>query len=87
MKDRQDRKIKGATGANGLSAEEHLWLNWELERRSREIWLSGGCREGSALANWLQAERETWQRFVRSHAQRLFTGSGRQTKHTDEHAS
>src|ERR1700722_12585808 len=38
--------------------EEHLRVQQQIERRARALWLAGGCRDGAALNDWLQAEHE-----------------------------
>jgi hypothetical protein len=62
MKDRKQSEINRMAE---LTAGEHLWLHQEMERRSHELWLAGGCRRRAALSDWLQAERETWKKFMR----------------------
>jgi len=43
------------------SPEETLTLTEQIRRRANEIWLENGQRDGSALADWLQAEQEILQ--------------------------
>jgi hypothetical protein len=30
----------------------------DIERRAYQIWLDGGCKSGTELANWLEAEKQ-----------------------------
>jgi hypothetical protein len=53
MKDNSNRKpnrtVKTQTPAS---------LREQIEIRAYEIWLTGGCGDGSELQHWLQAEAE-----------------------------
>jgi hypothetical protein len=53
-----------------FTAEEHLKTQRQIERRAREIWCAGGCRDGTALGDWLQAEREVLEQFIWAYARR-----------------
>src|SRR5580700_9803376 len=53
-----------------FTAEEHLKVQEQIERRARELWCAGGCRHGTALNDWLQAEREVLEQFIRVCARR-----------------
>src|ERR1700722_3989623 len=52
------------------TAEEHLKTQQQIERRAREIWCAEGCGDGTALRDWLQAEREVLEQFIWAYAQR-----------------
>lgn len=45
-------------GRSGSSGDEPLRLQERIEKRAYELWLTGGCRHGNDLSDWLQAERE-----------------------------
>src|SRR5580700_8086152 len=47
--------------------EEHLQMQEQTERRAHELWHAGGCRDGAALSDWLQAEREVLEEFIRAY--------------------
>jgi hypothetical protein len=49
---------------------EHLGAQQQIERRARELWYAGGCRPGTALNDWLQAEREVLEQFIWTYARR-----------------
>jgi hypothetical protein len=53
-----------------FTAEEHLKTQQQIERRARELWCAGGCRDGTALGDWLQAEREVLEQFIWAYARR-----------------
>jgi DUF2934 family protein len=44
--------------------EEHFRVQQQIERRANELWRAGGCRHGTALNDWLQAESEVVEQFV-----------------------
>jgi hypothetical protein len=48
----------------GFTSGEHLGVQEQIERRARELWCAGGCRLGTALNDWLQAEREVLEQFM-----------------------
>ena len=48
-----------------FTAEEHLGVQEQIERRARQLWCVGGCRHGTALNDWLRAEREVLEQFIR----------------------
>jgi len=54
----------------GFTSGEHLGVQEQIERRARELWSVGGCRHGTALNDWLQAEREVLEQFIRVCARR-----------------
>jgi hypothetical protein len=54
----------------GFTSEEHLGVQEQIERRARELWAVGGCRQGTALNDWLKAEREVLEQFIRVYARR-----------------
>jgi len=47
---------------------EHFRAQKRIERRARELWYAGGCRPGTALNDWLQAEREILEQFIWAYA-------------------
>ena len=49
-----------------LTANEHLGLQKEIEARAHELWRAGGCRQAASLNDWLLAEREIFEKFLRS---------------------
>lgn len=53
-----------------FTADEHLRVQQQIERRAGELWCAGGCGQGNALNDWLQAEREVLEQFIRAHARR-----------------
>jgi hypothetical protein len=59
-----------------FTVEEHLKAQLETERRAHALWCAGGCRCGTALKDWLRAEREVLEQFIwayaRQHALRPF---------------
>jgi DUF2934 family protein len=48
----------------GFTSGEHLGVQEQIERRARELWCAGGFRHG-ALNDWLRAEREVLEQFIR----------------------
>jgi hypothetical protein len=53
-----------------FTAGEHREVQQQIERRARELWRAGGCRDGAALSDWLQAEREVLEQFIWVYARR-----------------
>jgi hypothetical protein len=53
-----------------FTAEEHLKAQQQIEWRARELWRAEGCRDGTALGDWLQAEREVLEQFIWAYARR-----------------
>jgi hypothetical protein len=53
-----------------FTSGEHLGVQEQIERRARELWCAGGCRHGTALNDWLRAEREVLEQFMRVCARR-----------------
>ena len=51
-----------------FTAGEHLEVEQQIERRARELWCLQGCQDGSALDDWLQAEREVLEHFIWAYA-------------------
>jgi Protein of unknown function (DUF2934) len=45
--------------------EEHFRVQQQIERRANELWRAGGCRHDTALNDWLQAEGEVVEQFIR----------------------
>jgi hypothetical protein len=52
-----------------ITLKDHLWVHERTHRRAYEIWVSSGCRTGSALNDWLQAEDEVLIEFCQRHMQ------------------
>jgi hypothetical protein len=52
-----------------FSGVEHLRVQQEIERRAHELWHAGGCLDGTALNDWLQAERGVLEQFITAYAQ------------------
>ncbi len=50
--------------------EEHLRVQQDTERRAFELWCAGGCKDGTALVDWLQAEREVLEQFIEDYIRR-----------------
>src|ERR1700691_1334668 len=53
-----------------FTVEEHLGVQEQIERRACELWCAGGCRHGTALNDWLRAECEVLEQFLRACARR-----------------
>ena len=53
-----------------FTVEEHLTVQRQIERRALDLWHERGCRRGTALSDWLQAEREILEQFIRAYVQR-----------------
>ncbi len=53
-----------------FTMEEHLRVQQQIERRARQLWCAGGCRQGTGLNDWCQAEREVLEQFIRTYARR-----------------
>jgi hypothetical protein len=51
-----------------FSTEDHLRVQQQIEERALALWMAGGCRPGTALNDWLQAEREVLERFIRTYS-------------------
>jgi hypothetical protein len=51
-----------------FTSGEHFRAQQQIERRARELWCAGGCRPGTALNDWLQAEREVLEQFIWTYA-------------------
>ncbi len=56
-----------------LTAEGHLRLQEQIERRAHELWRAGGCREGTAMSDWLRAEREVLEQHSLAYQRRAAT--------------
>lgn len=54
-----------------FTVEEHLRVQEQIELLAHELWSAGGCRSGAALNDWLEAEREVLEQFIRAYARRL----------------
>jgi hypothetical protein len=53
-----------------FTADDHLWVQVQIEKRAHERWRAGGCREGMALSDWFQAEGEVLEQFILAFTQR-----------------
>ena len=67
MKVRARRKVKAESS---LTVAEHLRLQREIEKRAYDLWRAGGCSQTTGLQEWLQAEREILEEFVRARLRR-----------------
>ena len=47
-----------------FTAEKHLVVQEQIERRARELWGAGGCCQGTALNDWVRAECEILEQFI-----------------------
>ena len=72
MKNKTQSEIDTATV---LTAEGHLRLQEQIERRANELWRTGGCRDGTSLNDWLQAEREVLEQRARAYQLRVSTAA------------
>jgi len=61
-----------------FTVEEHLEAQQQIERRALALWCAGGCRPGTTLTDWLEAEREVLGQFIWAYARRhaLLQSSG-----------
>jgi hypothetical protein len=50
--------VKHVNSITNPSEDAQLRLKKRIEERAHELWVMGGCTDGSALSDWLQAERE-----------------------------
>jgi Protein of unknown function (DUF2934) len=62
MKARDQKEVKAESS---LTVDEHLRLQREIEKRAYDLWRTGGCNQTTGLQEWLQAEREILEEFVR----------------------
>jgi len=53
-----------------FTVEEHLRAQEQIERLAHDLWSAGGCRHGTALNDWLEAEREVLEQFIGAYARR-----------------
>lgn len=53
-----------------FTADDHLHVHQQIEKRAHELWREGGCCDQSALSDWLRAEREVLEQFVLAYALR-----------------
>ncbi len=49
-----------------FTVDDHLRVQFQIEQRAHELWVLGGFRQGVSFDDWLQAEREIIERFVRA---------------------
>jgi Protein of unknown function (DUF2934) len=63
MKNSSNSKLN-KNGMMVFTAEKHLVVQEQIERRARELWEVGGCRRGTALNDWVQAECEILEHFI-----------------------
>src|SRR5262245_28663149 len=52
------RAVKKPVAITNPSEDIQLELRRRIEKRAHELWVEGGCADGSTLSDWLQAERE-----------------------------
>ena len=50
--------VKQANSFTNPSEHDQLQLRKRIEERARELWVMGGCTDGSALSDWLRAKQE-----------------------------
>ena len=55
-------------GPSGSSGDDPLRLQERIGERAYELWLTGGCRHGNDLGDWLQAEREVLEQRAEASA-------------------
>ena len=70
--------MKQATRSNKgegplFTANDHLRAQMQIEQRAYELWRARGCRQDGALDNWLQAEGEVLEEFIRAYRNRQRT--------------
>jgi hypothetical protein len=56
-----------------FTAEDHLRVQQQIERRPYGLWVAEGCPEGSSLRNWLRAEREVLTQFCAAYDRHIPT--------------
>ena len=61
MKGRNQRRMNSAMS---FRANEHLWVQKEIEKRAHELWQAGGFPPMASLDYWLQAEREMLEKLL-----------------------
>ena len=49
-----------------FAVAEHLYVQYRIERRARELWVLNGCRHNRSIDEWIQAELEITAAFIRS---------------------
>jgi|SRR5882724_9021772 len=60
----KQRIITAIQQAPLFTVDDHLHVQEQIEKRAHELWREGGCRNQSALSDWLRAEREVLEKFV-----------------------
>jgi hypothetical protein len=55
---------------DNFTVKDHLSAQEQIERLAHELWSAGGCRHGTALNDWLEAEREVLDQFIGAYARR-----------------
>jgi hypothetical protein len=62
-------RMQPHTAAAGyvITQEDHLRVHQWTKARAHAIWVSSGCRSGTVLRDWLQAEDEVLVEFCRQH--------------------
>ena len=68
----QIRGLSPSRNVEGVffSGVEHLRVQQKIERRAHELWYAGGCCDGTALNDWLHAEREVLEQFIVAYTRR-----------------
>jgi hypothetical protein len=56
-----------AAAGHVITMQDHLWVHRRTQDRAYAVWISSGCRSGTALRDWLQAEAEVLIEFCRLH--------------------
>jgi hypothetical protein len=54
----------------GFTSGGHFGVQEQIKRNARELWCAGGCRHGTALNDWVQAECEVTEQFIQVCARR-----------------
>ena len=72
------KKLSGqySDNRNGFSAAEHLLVQQEIEHRANSLWRRAGCAHGTALSDWVKAEREIVRQFCDRYRARVSSRSG-----------
>ena len=54
-----------------FSTDHHLRVQQQIEQRALALWKAEGCSHGTALNDWLRAEREVLERVIRNYSRNL----------------
>ena len=55
-------------GQSASSGDDPQRLQERIGKRAYELWLTGGCRHGNDLGDWLRAEREVLEQRAEASA-------------------